>query len=251
MFYNVDMISTLIEYQKVLEQTKNEHNSFGRIAGILLFKIKSFNKVTTATDLAEESYVSNATITKFIKHLGFNNFNELAFIHNQNKEIIETETITTEDEYKNVADEINNARKILFIGVSNSHFINLDFANKLMRLDKWVINTPSKYEQVGFSKIITEKDLLIVNSVSLQHTWMIDIIKKTKGKVILISSIEPSTLGVKPDHFFKLDAKEKSDHFRIFTEQNRIMALQVFDEIFHHLIKDKKNYEALRMTSYR
>lgn len=251
MFYNVNMITTLIEYQKALLEAKKEMNAYSRIAGLLLHKIKDFEKIESATLLAHETYVSNATITKFVKHLGFSNFNEMAFIHNQNKEIIEETPVKINDEFTKVADVINDSKKILLIGVSNSHFINSDFANKLHRINKWVVNTPSKYEQVGYSKILTENDLLIVNSVSLQHTWMIDVMKKTKAKIILISSVEPASIGIKPDYYFRLNAKERSDHHRIFTEQNRMQAFQIYDEIFHRLIEDKKNYDFLRATSYR
>lgn len=245
------MILNLLEYQKALESIKRENNSFSRIAGLLLWKIKSFDKLTTATALAEESYVSNATITKFIKHLGCGNFNEMAFIHNQNKEVVETKVEVIDANFKSAADALNKAKKIFFIGVSNSHYINSDFANKLTRIDKWVINTPSKYEQVGLSKILTDKDIIIVNSVSLQHTWMIEIMKKTAAKIILVSSVDPATIKVKPTFYFRLTAKERSDHFRVTTEENRLQALKIFDSLFHALIQNKTNYDLLHKTSYK
>lgn len=241
----------VIKYGVLLEELVTREDAFGSIAKILTNKIYKKIKVERAIEIANEANVSNATITKFVKAIGFNNFNELALIHNSSLVTKEKEAKVTNDDIIKAAELIDKARKILFIGVSNSYIINEDFGTKLQRMDKWVVMNPSKYEQAGLAKLLNEHDLLIVNSISLQHTWMSDLAKKTKAKVIVITAVDKKSLKFDCDIYFKIRTGERNDLFRIVTMENRNEVYKVFDQIMGALLKNDDNFKMLEASSYR
>lgn len=241
----------VIKYGVLLEELVAREDSFGSIAKILTNKIYKKIKIERAIEIANEANVSNATITKFVKAIGFNNFNELALIHNSSLVTKEKEAKVTNDDIIKAAELIDKARKILFIGVSNSYIINEDFGTKLQRMDKWVVMNPSKYEQAGLAKLLNEQDLLIVNSISLQHTWMSDLAKMTKAKVIVITAVDKKSLKFDSDIYFKIRTGERNDLFRIVTMENRNEVYKVFDQIMGALLKNDDNFKMLEASSYR
>lgn len=234
-------------YEEGLEKLKNKENAYSKIAKILIDKRKNEIKVGRAIELAVECAVSNSMITKFAKELGFNNASEMAYVHNNFAKSIEW--VNSDKSYEKAAQLITKARKVFLVGVSNSYTINQDFASKLLRLDKWVIFTPNKYEQVGLAKLLGPKDVLIVNSVSLQHTWMIDIMKNTSAKIILIAS-KPAQ-AIETELFFEISTDERTDPFRVYTAKNRIAAFEILDKIFYELYKKPENQVLMKVSSYK
>lgn len=156
--------------QTLLEISAHHDNLFAVIAKALIKKIQSRVRLTTGRDLAAELCVSSATLTKFIKAVDLKNLNELLLIHNQTVADPQNRKIKNQKKlYHQAAALIDAARKVFFLGVSGSLFNNQDFGLKLMRLDKWVVIPVNKYEQVGLAKLLTASDLIVMNSLSLQH----------------------------------------------------------------------------------
>lgn len=228
----------------------NGSNVNKHIANKLIECLKNHNKLDKIHNLSQKLDVSMSSITKFVKVCGLLNFNELCYIHNN--AIVEHNDKTEFSQLiVDVGDLITQSKKILFIGVSGSHISNLDFANKLMRLNKWVLTPQSKYDQIGLNNLLTVNDLLIVNSVSLQHKWIIEVIKNTKAKVLLISSLLPPEIIKKITIYWKLEEiNDFSGGLRLYTTDSRIKILQFYILVFEYLIEDPKNLELLQISSY-
>ncbi|WP_169734601.1 hypothetical protein [[Mycoplasma] collis] len=118
-------------------------------------------------------------------------------------------------------------------------------------MNKNCIHVLNKYEQIGISKILTENDLIIVNSVSLQHKWIVDIMETTKTKIVLVSSWMPQHLKSKINYFFKISSNERQDGLRIFSSEIKEKTLLFFNKILKESRTDPTNYDFLERSSYQ
>lgn len=245
-------MDTLNQYVQRLEKVKNENKtSIGLIAKYLLNNLDQKTKIESANQIARDIAVSNAMISRFCLVMGFKNIYEVLFLQKLTKTQEQEQKYHNSDlMIKKAAAFIENARKVFFIGVSNGFLINQDFARKINRLDKWTYVSDNKYEQVGNARLLIEKDLLIVNSVSLQHTWMRKIIKNTLAKVILISDTIPKELKNKITIFFPLLSDHSDNIHRNVTYEERTSALKILDLIFQELINKRHNQLLLKATRY-
>ncbi|VEU69372.1 Uncharacterised protein [Mycoplasmopsis californica] len=231
---------------------KNASTTNMHIANELLKLVKNQAKINKTKELAAQLNVSTAAISKFVRKCEFNNFNEFCFVHNQSILNDDDKTIYSEL-IKKSAELIGKSHKIMFIGVSGSYINNLDFAHKLQRLNKCVLTPESKYDQIGLSRLLTNEDLLIVNSLSLQHTWILDVIANTKAKVILSSSFVPEHMGIKDKiDVFNLveNIKDFKGGLRLYTTDSLLKVASFYIKIFEYLIKDESNLHYLQLSSY-
>lgn len=172
-------IQTKAQYEHNLNDVAKKNNFFAIISTHLLKKLAKGEKLKPTKEFCAEIFVSTSTMSNFIKVIGLSNYKELIFIHNLSIETnnnAENEVKKpagkelSEKNYSEAGKLIEWARKVFFLGVSSNHFANLDLAVKLQRIDKWVVVPSGKYEQVGLSKLLTEDDLIICSSISLQHS---------------------------------------------------------------------------------
>ena len=233
---------------RINKSTRTDNGTTKYISLSILKKINNCNPFLSAKEFASDIGVSNAMLTKYTKSMGYKNFSEIMFlVRSSIKLSMEKNGEVTQPSMTKASKLISESRKIFFIGVSSGYISNTDFAQKLNRLDKWTVLPPNKYEQIGQATLLTEKDLIILNSVSLQHTWMLDIISNTKAKVILITA---SNKKVTCDILFKYKVSENTSFKREVTAESRIEVLKIFDEIFKCMINSEKNKEQLIKTSY-
>lgn len=240
------LIETFMD--KLNISVRNDTGTINLISGWILKKIKDKEKLDSAKSFAREIGVSNAMLSKYAKSIGYDNFSEVIFlikntIDGEGKE----EEIISDSKIKKASKLILNSRKIFFVGVSSGYLSNLDFSHKLNRLDLWCVTSMNKYEQIGQSKLLTSDDLIIVNSVSLQHIWMKQIIDQTEAKVMVLTA---SDQKIKSDIIFHYNPKENASFNRNKTVKNRIIVLNIYDQIFNELIKDKRLSKLLRISSY-
>ncbi|VEU58322.1 MurR/RpiR family transcriptional regulator [Mycoplasmopsis gallinacea] len=243
-----------IFYDKLIDQSNQKETINKHIACKILKYIKDLKPIEKAIDFCDKNGISPSTFTAFCKKMGFSNVKELIFMHEQILENYKKKKLSKKDsdnKIKLAARIIDNSRKILFIGVSGALSTNIDFQLKLLRMDKNAIVVWNKYEQIGLSKLLTEKDVIIVNSVSFQHKWMIDIVKHTKAAVIVVSSWMPPEVKDKVKFFFHIKTNERQDALRVFTMQSKIFAVEIYYKIFIELQKNQKNQENLELSSYR
>ncbi|QGZ97526.1 hypothetical protein GE118_01785 [Mycoplasma sp. NEAQ87857] len=241
--YILKLIKTIDHYP---DQNINKH-----IAQSLLNKVKNKKKLYKATTFCEEIAISPASLSMFSKKLNFTNVKELIFIHNNSLNLDKIIDKEKNQQLVKAANLINKANKILFIGVSSSIASNLDFHIKLVRMNKNSILLWNKYEQVGISRILTSKDVIVINSISLSHKWMIDVIKNTEAKIILISSWIPKEIENKVSFFFQIKGKERHDGLRLFTLEGRLLITEIYYKIFKILTEDSTNYKYLEKSAYR
>ncbi|WP_027120585.1 MurR/RpiR family transcriptional regulator [Mycoplasmopsis lipofaciens] len=246
-----NLISTSSYISNLIVISKEGSNTNKYISEKLLLYIKNKIKLSKAINFCQEIGVSPAAITILSKKIGLKNVKELIFVHN-NSLILKEEDKDLEDSiYSKIASLINISEKIFFIGVSGAIGVNLDFQIKLLRMNKNAILLMNKYEQIGISKLLTEKDTIILNSVSLQHKWMIDIIKNTKANVVLLSSWLPKNIKNKVTYFLKIKDNERHDGLRLYTMEGRVTTSRMFFHIFKKLQENSDNYKNLQLTSYR
>ncbi|VEU76005.1 hypothetical protein [Mycoplasmopsis columboralis] len=242
----VEFIANLIE----LKKTSNDIN--GYIASELLSRNKKGTFISQAKEFCEEIGVSPSAFTFFSRKIKLNNVKEIVYIHNQLIENREAKIKDTKNTLaKDVAKLINSSNKIHLVGVSGAAGMNMDLQIQLLRMNKNCIQMWNKYEQIGLSKILTENDLVIVNSISLQHQWMIKIMEMTSAKIVLISSWIPEHLESKISYFYKISTNERQDGLRIFTSEGREKTLAFYNSILKELRSDPTNYEYLTRSSYR
>lgn len=250
---------TLDEYIKRLKELSTSDNLFARISLTLLHNLNNKNEITTSSSMCDELFISKATMSKFVRQMNFVNFEHMKFVHNGWLTKAEKEETISKNVNNNVninfveevANQIQNSRKVFFVGVGSSYICNLDFANKLQRLDIWTLCSHSKYDQVGLSNLLGPEDFLIVTSVSLQHSWMKEVIRRSsKCPTLLISSgdLVDDNLNVK--WYVDINAKERTDAFRLYTEKSRVQIIEFFDSIFKELVKSKSLNENLQKSAY-
>lgn len=232
--------------------SKQDKNVSSYIATKILEMLQNGEKFTKAIDFAKTIGVSNSALTFFVKKTNLTNFKEIIFVHNLLIDFkSNTEKVDYGDSIYKAAKILNSANKIFLVGVSSSVGFNYDFYLKLLRMDKHCILVWNKYEQIGLSHILNENDVIIVNSISLQHLWMIEIIKKTKAKVILISSWIPEEIKNKVKFYFKVDSNEKNDGLRLYSMKSRIASAEIFYKIYDCMKSMGDNLEKIKLTSYR
>ncbi|UUD36593.1 SIS domain-containing protein [Mycoplasmopsis citelli] len=233
-----------------LKNSTDDINSY--IADEILTRHKQGILIPQAYKFCTEIGVSPSSFTFFAKKIRLNNVREILYIHNflieNDQEKTKKTKVTAAQE---VAKFIDQCNKILFIGISGSTWMNMDFSIQLLRMNKFAIHLPGKYEQIGLSKILTPDDLLIVNSVSLKHKWMLDIMENTRAKIVLISTWIPEHLKEKINVFYKINVKERQDGLRVFTSEAREKSLQFYNYVLKELRNNPVNLEFLTKSSYR
>ena len=245
----------LENYKSRLNKIANSNNEMMKyIANELIFRNVQKKEITKAVEFSKEIGVSNALLTKFTKVIGYRTFAEIIFLHNECvKNIIEVEKENRSiNKFDKAAEIIDKSRKIFLVGVSSGYIENLEFAKKLNRLDKWTVCSDNKYEQIGGARILTHLDVIVINSVSLQHSWMEKIINETKAKVILVTSNKD--LRFPKDNVLKIyySSGESTSFERTYTIGSRLKVMEILDGIFTSLLSTRPELKALlNLSSYR
>ncbi|QZE12314.1 hypothetical protein [Mycoplasma sp. Ms02] len=238
---------------QIIYMSSEEQNLYGSIAEALRKKLKKKIKIGKAVVFCNEISISPSTFTNFSKELGFENVREMIYTHNQIIRDSEPKVVTNESDktIKSAASLIQNARKIMLIGVSGTLGINHDLNIKLLRMGMNTVFVANKYEQIGLSRILTSDDLIIVNSISLSHKWMTDIIEETEAKVLLISSSLPTKIKHKVTEFFLVETTERHDGMRLYSSDSRLVSTRFIYKVFDELMTNEQNYLNLIKTAYK
>lgn len=223
----------------------------------------------TSSEMADNIGVSQSSIIKFVKKLGFNKFGEFKIqvtkeLENakQNKDKIHNEiylddsledlsakvfnetvkamedTLKTIDHkyFENVIDVIRQSHKILLIGSGMSSIVAKDLEIKLIKIRIDALHYESSHMQLMKLATMDEQDLVIAISHRGETEDVIDVIKKAKKKgikVLSITSIEKNTVADLSD--FNLKVISEENNFRSSAISSRMAQLILNDIIFLRL----------------
>lgn len=187
--------------------------------------------------LAEKSHVSPASVSRFVKLLGFDSFNtfQLSLVATQSNEKEETEisagnglevgetaqeicqTIFSRSErvvnetmklldvgtMKRIAALIDKARRIVVIGVGLSKITTQALVSRLYRIGYNIVDYSDSHEIVNITSILQEGDLLIACSNYGVSKAIVEGARRAKErgvKVVGITSVIDSPLAKTADH---------------------------------------------------
>lgn len=238
-------------------------------------RIKNLNTY----DVAKNCKVSQATIVRFAKKMGFSGFPEfkltlsqdignrkaeshINIMHEELKpndtfEIIgkkvaneniravnNTYEITDFNELEKAVQAINKARKIMLVGVGFSGIVAKDFYFKLMELGKVASFENDSHMQLSYLSTMNENDILFVISHSGKTLELFNLTKvaKNKGiKIITLTSVANNPIRELGD--IRLSTVEMKSDFRATALSPRISQLTVIDMIYIKLMLENENLQ--------
>ncbi len=184
-----NIIHVLVDYANSSNKTADKNLAKNILSNFELIPKLSIEK------LALLCYVSQPTLTRFIKKLGYNNYHEFRTYASSVNNIIGNESATDlfavdmtnpiEDHYstlsrsltatcaqlekynlKKITEKINNAHKLVIIGIDYSQLTAMDAQLRFSRYGKLFETGVTATEQCKLVKGLKKGDLLIVLSVS-------------------------------------------------------------------------------------
>lgn len=238
-------------------------------------RIKNLNTY----DVAKNCKVSQATIVRFAKKMGFSGFPEfkltlsqdignrkaeshINIMHEELKpndtfEIIgkkvaneniravnNTYEITDFNELEKAVQAINKARKIMLAGVGFSGIVAKDFYFKLMELGKVASFENDSHMQLSYISTMNENDILFVISHSGKTLELFNLVKVAKNrgiKIITLTNVANNPIRELGD--IKLGTVEMKSDFRATALSPRISQLTVIDMIYVKLMLENENLQ--------
>lgn len=217
----------------------------------------------SVAELAVRSKVSDPTVVRTCKKIGFNGYqdlkitlarelvNPLQAIHEEATPEDDVQTVIakifqstvstlnlTRDtlDPENVAQAvkaIKSARKIVIIGVGNSHAISLDLQHKLMRLGINAQAFSDPHMAAIALSYMDQRDLAFCISHSGSSREVVDLAMQAKQNGVIIISL--SNIGISPLSRISdipLHTASNETKYRIFGQSSRIAQLAVIDALY-------------------
>ncbi len=217
----------------------------------------------SVAELAERSKVSDPTVVRTCKKLGLNGYQDLKItlarelvnpLQAINEEITSGDDIQTviskifqstvrtldfthgtlkPEDVAQAAQMIRSARKIVIVGVGNSHAISLDLQHKLMRLGMNAQAFSDPHMATIALSYLDQRDLLFCISHSGSSREVVDLAmlgKQNGAMVISITNIGISPLSRISD--ITLHTASNETKYRIFGQSSRIAQLAIIDALY-------------------
>ena len=217
----------------------------------------------SVSGLAENSGVSDATVVRTCRNIGFDGYQDfkvtlaqdivtpLQSIHEEidYKDSVEvvidkvfqgafhtlnfTHDTIKASSIENAANSIINAKRICVVGQGNSHAIAVDLQHKLLRLGLNVIAYADSHLQTIAITYLSENDVLFCISHSGSSVDVIEdakLAKKNGAIVISLTNIGSSPLSKISD--INLFTASKETKYRIVALNSRIAQLAIIDTIY-------------------
>lgn len=197
-----------------------------------IFKKKELVCIMSLTEITKTIAVSEATIVRFVRKLGFKGFSDFKLeiakeepllknevcedyidniSHNIAETINNTKKLLDKKTIDKVIELINKAEKMYIFGIGASGVAALEMQNRFMRFGKISHSVNDGHFQVMYSSLMTKKDILIVLSLSGETAdlvYPVNIANERKAKVIVITHYIQSTLAKMADIVILTSAKE-------------------------------------------
>ena len=263
--------------ENIIMNMKNSFSESEKMIGIYIIENREKIGKVTSTQLAKIIGVSQSSIIKFIKKIGFTGY--VAFklqlerdLENREKigknkihsdidledslEVVTKKTLAETIEalnntikildYENfecIINKIKKSGRILIIGAGMSSIVARDLELKLMKIKIDTVHYDSKQMQLMKLSTMNENDLVIAISHRGETSEVIDVIKIAKEMgicVISITSIGKNTISSLSD--YNLGVVSKESVLRSSAISSRMAQMIILDSIFLRLMqKDYKN----------
>lgn len=256
--------------------TANEDDTNYNIAW---YMAHNFQKVSTMgiSQLAKECYVSPATISRFCRALGYENYAHLkqecyAFSSDSKKfnnlinvpldmmkENPEKSTTYYTDQITeaiqglsrklnwNIIDKvlelIHDSDSIAFFGTQFSHSAALHFQTDLLMLEKFTMAYMDNERQFDCAKKMDDKSVAIIVTVNGYYiksaTKLLQYLKKSKAKVVLITCNPGADIGIPVDYTIALgDSSQRNTGKHTLLTTVELMSLRYYS-LYYPDVKDK------------
>ncbi|WP_286317187.1 MurR/RpiR family transcriptional regulator [Romboutsia ilealis] len=227
------------------------------------------------SQIAKESNIGEATITRFSKKMGFTSLQDFKVtlaqeisISNKSKTIINSNiendepaidtakkllssNITTlektvdlikNQDIHNCANMIINARRIYFIGIGYSGIIAQDSNYKFMRIGLNCMSFDSSHTMIMMASIMEESDLLI----AISHTGETDAIIKTvelakQNNVNIISITQNQESKLKDRSDVNLSYASEETILETGSISSKLAQIFLLDLIYTQVVKEKSS----------
>ncbi|WP_064615270.1 MurR/RpiR family transcriptional regulator [Streptobacillus moniliformis] len=185
-------------------------------------------------EITKKINLSEATIVRFVKKIGFKGFidfklevaREIAtiederntkehYIENIEYNIIETikntKNLINKEDVENAIEAIENSKKLYVFGMGASGVAALEFQNRFMRFGKIGHSVSDGHFQVMYASTTTEKDVIVVISLSgetVDLIYPLSIAKENGCKIIAITNYILSPIAKLSDIVILTSGKE-------------------------------------------
>ena len=199
--------------------------------------------------LASECFVSPATISRFCRTLGYENYahlkQECAWFSSTSRKFNNLSQLSSYLDW-NVIDEvlklIHDSDNVAFFGTQFSHSVALHFQTDLLMLEKFTMAYMEQTSQLQCAKELDENSVAIILTVS-GHIFngsqkMISYIKKSNAKVVVITNDKSFDFGFEPNYIIEIgDSKYKKTGKHNLLTTMELMSLRYYS-IYYPDVKD-------------
>ena len=265
--------------ENIIKSLENNLSESEKVIAMYVIKNKKIIGEITSTELAKKIGVSQSSIIKFIKKIGFSGYvafklqlerdlgNKKSLLKNKihseidledsleevtKKTLAETvEALNTTVEmidYKNfeiIIEKIRESGRILIIGTGMSSIVARDLELKLMKIKIDTVHYESKQMQLMKLSTMDVNDLIIVISHRGETQEILDVVSIAKEMnicVISITSIGKNTLSSLSDYSIGVVSKESI--LRSSAISSRMAQMIILDSIFLRLMQ--KDYKKVK-----
>jgi DNA-binding MurR/RpiR family transcriptional regulator len=258
------MINLLASIKTHYEDMTNREK---RIADFLTKN--NFGKIFTITELAEKCDVSEASIFRFAKTIGYKGYPKLkiaianqeyhSYSLNMNKDdsmstlfskvcddvlssLGKTKNLLKEEALNKTVELIMGSKSIYLFGVANSGNICGDFEHKLFRLGFNARSLTDSHMQIIAASQITKKQLIIAVSHSGRTKDILESTKLAKengASVVVMTAYADSPLAAMGD--VVLLTKSDETNYRMLGLSSRYALLAIIDTIYSYIAIHSEN----------
>ncbi len=224
------------------------------------------------SEIAKESKIAEATVTRFTKKLGFNNFQEFKITLAQELSINEERTTiysnisrfesihetainllkSTTDVLQKTVDYLDvemmvkckevllNAQKIYLMGIGHSGVIATDFNYKLMRIGLNTLSVSDSHTMLMLASIMNPGDVIVMISHSGETNELIQtaqIAKKQEVTLISVTTDVDNSLRLLSD--INLNYQSNETIFETGSIRSKIPQMFILDLVYTEIIKQK------------
>ncbi|WP_297595944.1 MurR/RpiR family transcriptional regulator [uncultured Cetobacterium sp.] len=265
--------------ENIIKSMINSFSYSERMIGMYIVENKNEIGEITSTQLAKKIGVSQSSVIKFIKKIGFSGYVVFKLqlerdLENKKKldgnkihsdicledsledvtkktlaETIEalknTLDIMDYENFEEVISKIRGSGRILIIGAGMSSIVARDLELKLMKIKMDTVHYDSKQMQLMKLSTMNEKDLVIAISHRGETQEVIDVIKAARDMdicVVSITSVGKNTVSSLSD--YNLGVVSKESIFRSSAISSRMAQMIILDSIFLRLVQ--KDYKKVK-----